>query len=92
MFNALKIKADSRQNDETMNEEQTQRFPSCLQVSTPQFPQGKVDARDQNWEGGALESHLLFSQSLDHRSLTGSPTLALWLFLESLLKFLKEPL
>ena len=41
MFNALKIKSDSHQNDETMNEQKTQRFPSCLQVSAPQFPQGK---------------------------------------------------
>ena len=56
------------------------------------FPRENADARDQNWEGGALESHLLFSQSLDLRRLTGSPPLALWLFLERLLKFLKEPL
>lgn len=80
-----KIKTGGPQSDGTMDKEQTQRFPSLLRASTRKFP-WRERRSGSELGGGVLERYLLLFQSLDPRRLTGSPVLALWLFLERLQK------
>ena len=83
------IKTGSRQNDGTMDKEQTQRFPSLFQTSTLQ---GSPERRMQKQiRAGRLELwklNLPLFQSLNPGRLTGSLTLAFWLFLERLKELL----
>lgn len=64
-----------------MNEQQTQRFPSCLQVSTPQFPQGKCRCQGSElggWGSGKPSPVLseFGSQEVDWQPPSGPPAIS----------------